>query len=264
MLNVGSLRRILVHRASVQLEGLQHWLRYSADVVLVVAESCKDPGRVHVLDVSIVAVGVSVHVSQFTYAIKRNQKRMFQIHKNEACTSHSSQDGLRSTGVPLLTARTSEDVSRSSAFHKLDDLHRSFGYIGQYFLGCTGWTQDIQPTLFPAPPTLTTSWGSMASTQSVTTLLLWERVVVMMRLSPRASCSWNPKVPKPGIPHMVLPKSAPAPSWADTRDYRGFCFPDVNWFSYLIVVERLVDDTCDGFTSMSNTNQDSHIVQEAW
>lgn len=43
--------------------------------------------------------------------------------RNEDCTSHSSQDGLRSTGVPLLTARTGEDVSRSSSFHKLDDLH---------------------------------------------------------------------------------------------------------------------------------------------
>lgn len=63
---------------------------------------------------------------------------------------------------------------------------------------------------------------------------------------------------------MVLPKSAPAPSWADTQDYRGFRFADAKWFSYLIVVERLVDDTCDGFASMSNTNENSHIVQEAW
>lgn len=104
----------------------------------------------------------------------------------------------------------------------------------------------------------------MASTQFVTNLLLWERVVVMMRLSPGASCSWNPKVPKPGIPHMVLPKSAPAPNWADAQDYGGLRSADANWLSYLIVVERLVDDTCDGFASMSNTNEDSHIVQEAW
>lgn len=71
----------------------------------------------------------------------------------------------------------------------------------------------VRLTLFPAPPTLMTSWGSMASTQSITSLLLWERVVVTMRLSPGTSCSWNPKVPKPSIPHMVLPKTAPSPSW---------------------------------------------------
>lgn len=70
----------------------------------------------------------------------------------------------------------------------------------------------IRLTLFPAPPTLITSCGSMASTQSNTSLLLWERVVVTMRLSPGTSCSWNPKAPKPSIPHMVLPKSAPSPS----------------------------------------------------
>lgn len=34
-------------------------------------------------------------------------------------------------------------------------------------------------------------------------------------------------------------------------------------FSYLIVVERLVDDACDGFASMSYTNEDGHIIQEA-
>lgn len=56
---------------SVGLEGLQHWLRHSADVVLVVAESCEDPRGVHVLDVSVVAVGVSVHVGQFTCTIKK-------------------------------------------------------------------------------------------------------------------------------------------------------------------------------------------------
>lgn len=60
-------------RASVGLEGLQHWLRHSADVVLVVAESCEDPRRVHVLDVSVVAVSVSVHVSQFTCTIKKER-----------------------------------------------------------------------------------------------------------------------------------------------------------------------------------------------
>lgn len=37
----------------------------------MVAESCEDPRRVHVLDISIVAVGVSVHVSQFSCTIKR-------------------------------------------------------------------------------------------------------------------------------------------------------------------------------------------------
>lgn len=107
--------------------------------------------------------------------------------------------------------------------------HGSFRCIRWPFLGRTRWMQDIQPTLFPAPPTLMTSWGSMASTQSVTTLLLWERVVVIMRLSPGTSCSWNPKAPKPGIPHMVLPKSAPVPSWADIQSYDGDCcrFTDV-------------------------------------
>ena len=55
-------------------------------------------------------------------------------------------------------------------------------------------------TLFPAPPTFTTSCGSMASTQSVTSLLLWERVVVTILLSPGTSCSWNPKAPTPSIP----------------------------------------------------------------
>lgn len=34
-------------------------------------------------------------------------------------------------------------------------------------------------------------------------------------------------------------------------------------FVYLIVVERLVDDTCDGFASVSNPDEDSHIIQEA-
>lgn len=59
-------------RASVQLKSLQHGLWYSADVVFMVGESCEDPGRVHVLDVSIVVVGVSMHVSQFTCTIKSN------------------------------------------------------------------------------------------------------------------------------------------------------------------------------------------------
>lgn len=103
----------------------------------------------------------------------------------------------------------------------------------------------------------------MASTQSVTTLLLWERVVVTMRLSPGASCSWNPKAPNPGIPHMVLPRSAPAPSWADIQDHRGL-HGSSDWFTYLIVVERLVDDACDGFASVSDTNEDGHIIQESW
>lgn len=72
----GSLRR-----ASVQREGLQHRPRYSADVVLVVAQSCEDPGRVHVLDVGVVAVGVPVHVSQFACAKKKESiERGFQIH----------------------------------------------------------------------------------------------------------------------------------------------------------------------------------------
>lgn len=62
---------------------------------------------------------------------------------------------------------------------------------------------------------------------------------------------------------MVLPKCAPAPSWADAGDYRGFRFADATWSGYLIVVERLVDDTCDGFASVRDTNEDSHIVQEA-
>lgn len=57
----------------------------------------------------------------------------------------------------------------------------------------------------------------MASTHSVTTLLLWERVVVIMRLLPGASFSVNPKAPNPGIPHMVRPSSAPDPSWQGER-----------------------------------------------
>lgn len=57
-----------------------------------------------------------------------SRKRMLKIHDQwlRFCTSHSSQDGLRSTGVPLLTAQTGKDVSRSSSFHELDDLQRSF------------------------------------------------------------------------------------------------------------------------------------------
>ena len=70
----------------------------------------------------------------------------------------------------------------------------------------------VRLTLFPAPPTLMTSWGSMASTQSVTTLLLWERVVVTMRLSPGTSFTSIPNVPSPSTPHMVLPRSAPPPT----------------------------------------------------
>lgn len=49
------------------------------------------------------------------------------------CTSHSSQDGLRSAGVPLLTAWTGEDVSRRSSLHKLDDLHTCCDTLGCIF-----------------------------------------------------------------------------------------------------------------------------------
>lgn len=69
-------------------------------------------------------------------------------------------------------------------------------------------TSSLYFTLFPAPPTLITSWGSMASTVSVTSLLLWERVVVTMRRPSGTSCSSNPKAPSPGIPHRVLSMSA--------------------------------------------------------
>lgn len=69
-------------------------------------------------------------------------------------------------------------------------------------------------TLFPAPPTRSTSSGFMAVTQSVTNLLLCERVVVMMCFPAGASFSWNPKAPKPKTPQIVLPSVASGPAYA--------------------------------------------------
>lgn len=51
---------------SVRLEGLQHRLWHSADVVLVVAKRSENTRRIHVLYVSVVTICVAVHVSQFT------------------------------------------------------------------------------------------------------------------------------------------------------------------------------------------------------
>lgn len=31
---------------------------------------------------------------------------------------------------------------------------------------------------------------------------------------------------------------------------------------YLVVVERLVDDACDGFASVCNTDKHRHVIQE--
>lgn len=50
---------------SVGLQGLQHRLRYSVEVVLMVAQRSENTSRVHVLHISIIAVRVAMHVSQF-------------------------------------------------------------------------------------------------------------------------------------------------------------------------------------------------------
>lgn len=61
----------------------------------------------------------------------------FQIGDSgtRVCTSRSGQDGLGSAGVPLLAAQTGEDVSGSSSFHELDDLHTRvvFGILDDSF-----------------------------------------------------------------------------------------------------------------------------------
>ena len=73
------------------------------------------------------------------------------------------------------------------------------------------WWTDLH-TLFPAPPTLSTSSGFIAVMQSVTNWLLWDRVVVMMCLPAGTSFSWNPKAPKPKTPQIVLPSTASGPA----------------------------------------------------
>lgn len=72
------------------------------------------------------------------------------------------------------------------------------------------WTRII--TLFPAPPTRTTLSGFMASIQSFTSLLLWDRVVVTMCCPSGTSFSWNPKDPRPRTPQIVLPSTVLSPA----------------------------------------------------
>lgn len=126
---------------SICLEGLQHWLWYSAHVVLMIAQCSKNTSRVHVLHISIVAVCVAMHVRQFTCTrkgtvkwVEKTSQTRFQRLLNNAClrhivaikqmsrTSDSIQNGFRSTGVPLLAAWTGEDISRSPPLNKLNYL----------------------------------------------------------------------------------------------------------------------------------------------
>lgn len=61
---------------SVGLQGLQHRLRYSAEVVLMVAQCSKNTSRVHVLHISIIAVRIAMHVGQFAYTRKEAVKTL--------------------------------------------------------------------------------------------------------------------------------------------------------------------------------------------
>lgn len=96
-------------------------------------------------------------------------------------------------------------------------------------------------TLFPAPPTRSTLSGFMAETQSVTSLLLWDLVVVMMCFPAGASFSWNPKAPKPRTPQMVLPSTASGPACANDNKAHVTgerCQPQrTQWFTKFVIMD---------------------------